>query len=104
MIGVICKHSEREVVEEFFQLFKTPWEFYSDAQSYELVIISRPGFTNVTAKLVVVCGSFATDIDQSFAWARALRDHVPLMFRGNRIPLSGPTLCFEPGNGRIVCS
>jgi hypothetical protein len=104
MIGVICKDSERKVVEEFFQLFKTPWEFYSDAESYDVVIISRPGFTRPNAKLVIVCGPFATDLDQQFARARALRSNVPLVFRGNRIPLSGQTLCFEPGNARVVCS
>ncbi len=27
MIGVVAKTSESEAVAEFFQLFKTPWEF-----------------------------------------------------------------------------
>src|SRR4051812_8766967 len=104
MIGVICKDSERRVVEEFFQLFKTPWEFYSDSESYDVVIITRPGLTNVPAKLVIVAGSFATDLDEKFTRPRSLRADVPLVFRGNRIPLARETLCFEPANARVVCS
>ena len=28
MIGVIADSAEQDVVREFFELFKTPWEFY----------------------------------------------------------------------------
>ena len=28
MIGVIADPAEADVVREFFELFKTPWEFY----------------------------------------------------------------------------
>ena len=28
MIGVIADPAEHDVVREFFELFKTPWEFY----------------------------------------------------------------------------
>ena len=28
MIGVIADPAEHNVVREFFELFKTPWEFY----------------------------------------------------------------------------
>ena len=34
MIGVIAKTHERRAVEEFFELFKTPWEFYCKDQAY----------------------------------------------------------------------
>jgi hypothetical protein len=28
MIGIIANPTEHSVVREFFELFKTPWEFY----------------------------------------------------------------------------
>jgi len=40
MIGVIAQAAERGVVEEFFQLFKTPWEFYREGRSYDVVVVT----------------------------------------------------------------
>ena len=33
MIGVIAKEAHKAVVAEFFQLFKTPWEFWGEQQN-----------------------------------------------------------------------
>ena len=41
MIGVISKDSESAAVREFFQLFKTPWEFYVPGRKYDLAIVTR---------------------------------------------------------------
>ncbi len=38
MIGVIADSAEQEVVREFFELFKTPWEFYRRDRRYEVVL------------------------------------------------------------------
>jgi hypothetical protein len=38
MIGVIVPEGQIEVVREFFELFKTPWEFYEPGRSYEVVL------------------------------------------------------------------
>jgi hypothetical protein len=38
MIGVISKDHEREAVREFFQLFKTPWEFCAPHQCLRFTI------------------------------------------------------------------
>ncbi|MGB6691505.1 MAG: hypothetical protein WBE76_27020 [Terracidiphilus sp.] len=38
MIGVLFKDSEARAVEEFFQLFKTQWEFWTPGRLYDLVI------------------------------------------------------------------
>ena len=35
VIGVMCKADQTAAVEEFFQLFKTPWEFYQPARAYD---------------------------------------------------------------------
>jgi hypothetical protein len=40
MIGILCKNAEQKIVQEFFELFKTPWEFYVPSRSYEVVIAS----------------------------------------------------------------
>jgi len=104
MIAVFCKDSERKVVAEFFELFKTPWEFYEDDQAYDVVVATKPGLPPVTAGLLILCGSFVTESDQQLPRPRSLRAGVPVVFRGNRIPLLHEVLCFEPGNCRVVCS
>ena len=38
MIGVIADPRDHSVVREFFELFKTPWEFYSADRKYEAVL------------------------------------------------------------------
>lgn len=40
MIGVISKNSEVGAVQEFFQLFKTPWEFYVPQHTYDIVVVT----------------------------------------------------------------
>lgn len=64
MIGVISKKNEIEVVEEFFQLFKTPWEFYKDDREYEVVIISKSEcIKKINAKVILVFGYESTNFD-----------------------------------------
>ena len=36
VIGVLSKDSEARAVQEFFQLFKTPWEFWAPGRPYDL--------------------------------------------------------------------
>lgn len=58
MIGVISKEIEVNAVQEFFQLFKTPWEFFAPGRDYD-VIIASSGYTpeNVNAKALIIYSS-----------------------------------------------
>jgi hypothetical protein len=38
VIGVIPKPEQSAVVEEFFELFKTPWEIYRPHHRYDVLI------------------------------------------------------------------
>jgi hypothetical protein len=38
MIGVLSAPSEHPAVREFFELFKTPWEFYARDRTYDVVL------------------------------------------------------------------
>jgi len=42
MIGVIANLTEYGVVCEFFELFKTPWEFYQSNQRYKVLLCTDP--------------------------------------------------------------
>jgi len=41
MIGVIARPEEEPIAREFFELFKTPWEFYRERRRYDVVLSTR---------------------------------------------------------------
>lgn len=53
MIGIVAKANERVAVEEFFQLFKTAWEYCREGQSYDVVITTEDTEAEKNAKLVI---------------------------------------------------
>jgi hypothetical protein len=63
MIGVICEDSQKPFVSEFFQLFKTPWEFYVHSKTYDVVIVTYDIATLPDAKLVMVFSPKMTIFD-----------------------------------------
>lgn len=63
MIGIAVKESEKNIAKEFFELFKTPWEFYTDTRSYDVVISTDHTFPKANANLVIIYGSEKTDFD-----------------------------------------
>lgn len=38
MIGVVVRPAQRGVAQEFFELFKTPWEFYRPEEPYDVIL------------------------------------------------------------------
>jgi hypothetical protein len=53
LIGVISKPTQLEAVEEFLQLFKTPWEFFRPGEAYSVVIATTGEVSNVRTKLLL---------------------------------------------------
>ena len=53
MIGVIADPAEADVVREFFELFKTPWEFYRRDERYDVLLCAGDRPFEGDAKLVV---------------------------------------------------
>ena len=97
MIGVIANQSNEEAVREFFELFKTPWEFYRDGVRYDVVLCQGDyDFDGLAAKLLLIYGSDETSFD--------LRQQVQIksksaggqfLFSATTIPIYGPALRFE---------
>jgi len=63
LIGIISETFEKGIVEEFFELFKTPWEFYHENRCYDVVIATRDYFFNIKTKLLFIYGSNKTQYD-----------------------------------------
>src|SRR4029434_7086801 len=93
MIGVAAKEEEHDVVREFFELFKTPWEFCRRGACYEVVISTDGTRDHQAAKLVMVYNSEATAFDDQTKWLPGSRRRNPMVsFDGDRIPGAG-ALC-----------
>lgn len=63
MIGVICKNSQKSTVEEFFQLFKTPWEFYNGNEQYDVILMTEEYSPLPKSRLFVLFGTTTTNFD-----------------------------------------
>ena len=96
MIGVIAKLDEKPIVEEFFELFKTPWEFYRPGRRYDAVVATADEIPPVETSLLVVYGSGTRSIDaRSEISGCSRRGGVSLDYQGKRLPIYGDLLTFE---------
>jgi hypothetical protein len=99
MIGVVAKAEEQDVVREFFELFKTPWEFRRDGGRYDVLIRTDGAIDHHPAKLVIVYGSQLGPCDRDVDRRAASPRHgTMLSWNGRRIPLYGGCLIF-PSDG-----
>lgn len=103
MIGVIADQSDTAVVEEFFELFKTSWEFYQVGKRYEVLLCAGEHTVPKQAaeRLVVYSGRpIALDSEHHSVVAGARRGRM-LMYRGHSLPVYGDCLKFHDGDGTL---
>jgi hypothetical protein len=96
MIGVIAD-AEHEIVREFFELFKTPWEFYRRGRRYDVLICAGGGRVDETAQLVVFyAGRRAHFDDEHKIQTGSRRTNACIVSnRGSRIAIYGETITFD---------
>ena len=103
MIGVIADQSDAAVVEEFFELFKTPWEFYQVGKRYEVVLCVGEYMLPAQAgeRLVVYSGRpIALDTRHDGVVASARRGRM-LMYKRHSLPVYGECLTFRDGKDTL---
>jgi hypothetical protein len=92
MIGVVAAENDREVIGEFFELFKTPWEPYRPDRRYQVVLIADDdGLSQqVAAEVIVVYGGrrMAIDRDLEIDSSESLRQPI-LLVDGDPLPIYG---------------
>ena len=95
LIGVISKKAEKKIVNEFFELFKTPWEFYQDDRSYDVVITTGDNISEIKAKLVILYGSEKTKFDSdNRIEIRSQKRKSILAYNDRHFPIYGKVLTF----------
>ena len=111
MIGVVARAEELEWVEEFFELFKTPWELATPGKRYSAVLASVGDGDGYDAPLVMVYGSDEREVDrrnrapvQCSAGAASIRwndDRFPLYGRVATFGADGRDTVLHAGSGAV---
>ena len=105
MIGVIADSADHDVAREFFELFKTPWEFYRSDRHYDVVLSAGEGQLDPAAELVLHYAGRRLHIDaaQIIHDGRKGRADCSFSYQGDRIPIYGDAITFpEKGNSRLT--
>jgi hypothetical protein len=98
MIGVALNPAEQDAVAEFFELFKTPWEFHRDDSCYDVLICTCAQVPRNAAKLVLLYSAEVTEPDtESGLLVKSQGGGVMLVYEDKRIPIYGAAATF-PGS------
>jgi hypothetical protein len=103
MIGVLASTSDRPFVEEFFELFKTPWETAAPGRVYP-VLLSADGQPIVTpGTLTVIYGSGETAWDRGnvtgFSTVAAAPAGTAVTWGADRLQIYGSVATFTSSAG-----
>ncbi|MEI7635690.1 MAG: hypothetical protein WCJ37_00155 [Syntrophus sp. (in: bacteria)] len=102
MIGVVSKPAEKEVIEEFFQLFKTPWEFYNPLHQHQYAVLLVAGETppESDASLIVIYASEKLPSDACDVAKQGLPETDAFAVWGNiQMPIYGRSVTFFNPDG-----
>jgi hypothetical protein len=102
LIGVISKENEERTIREFFELFKTPWEFYKENKTYDVVLITCDVPFEVEAALLLIYGSEENSFDRKnkLKLVRA-KNVTTLQCRDLTLPIYREVSAFR-GSERVV--
>jgi hypothetical protein len=103
MIGVLAAADDVAAAQEFFELFKTPWEPAVPGRRYSAVLTTDADSSQFDAAVVIVYSSVA----RSDEWRTARRVEGPteVHWRGSTFPLYGRALVFDSvGAEGATCS
>jgi hypothetical protein len=104
MIGVIFRPEEKAAVEEFFELFKTPWEPFRQGRPYDVLLVASGAVPDVGARFLIIFGSSARDDDKQIgAEAGSKQGNLTLEHAGQLFPVYGDVLTFDETSQERVC-
>jgi hypothetical protein len=99
VIGVFARAGDEPVIHEFFELFKTPWEFFRSGRRYEVVLCNSENAgeqLTANADVVVFYAGRKTEFDSDcrIALSSQLKT-AQLDFGGAILPIYGDAVLFQ---------
>ncbi|HAX97665.1 MAG TPA: hypothetical protein DCY12_01895, partial [Candidatus Atribacteria bacterium] len=102
MIGIIAVDAEKESAMEFFELFKTPWEFYAPGRNYDVIISTLNNVPKVGQRLTILCSSERDQFrNNEEIQIQSTLKSVTLKYADTEIPIYGNLLTFT-GKGQPI--
>lgn len=90
MIGVAASSIDMQIAEEFFELFKTPWERAVPARKYAVVLSTEGTVHDFDAELFLVYGSDEHAVDrESGTIVEQVEGPVEVVWGESRFPIYG---------------
>lgn len=103
MIGVLFRNHQKAMVEEFFELFKTPWEPFREEGTYDVVLTTNPGFPVPSARLVLAFCPEAMPLDDRLGiQIYSCREGGEVEWENSRLPIYGRLATFAENRGHVV--
>ena len=106
MIGLIAKPEDHDVAREFFELFKTPWEFYRPEERYDVMLCVSEEFpvgAVSEAKLTIVYGGQELRCDcEDKIEIGTYRKGGTVFYKGEEFPAYGDVLTFLDDQNNIL--
>lgn len=104
MIGVVAQEGQRASVAEFFELFKTPWEFVRPNRKYDVVLVTAGEIPEANTRLLVVFGSELLVGDTHRGVHKESQVRGGLLHHQNlRLPVYGNMLIFAQSSSGKAC-
>jgi hypothetical protein len=106
VIGVVVHRSHREAVEEFFELFKTPWEHAVPGRKYRAILTADVASAGqYDSDVVLVYNSVVRDAD-AHQVVRRIEGPADIQWRGEAFPVYGNLTMFvsTAGCAGALCS
>ena len=105
MIGVVLRESDLKIAEEFFELFKTPWEQAVPRRKYPVVLSTGGHIEDFEADLFLVYGSGQASVDRK-AGISLEQSNSPadISWKETTVPIYGRHATFDAavGNSTLV--
>jgi peptidoglycan/xylan/chitin deacetylase (PgdA/CDA1 family) len=100
MIGVLSKPHQRPIVTEFFELFKTPWEFAAPGRHYPVAIATTDDIEGLSADMMFVFNTQETSWDSKQGIRPGtVKRAAQFQWQSKAIPLFTGMSTFDPAKG-----
>jgi hypothetical protein len=103
LIGVIVKNNEIKEVKEFFQLFKTSWEFYDDSRKYDAILTTKNIPWELNADFLIVYDSKKQQSDSRYEKSlSSQKNTIELMWNEITVPIYNDLAIFEGNENSVL--
>ena len=89
MIGVITEKCHKYIVNEFFELFKTPWDYYTEGERYNVLLTTKKEMPPSHCALTIIFSSQETEWDINEKISLQMHENPKVRYENIEFPVYG---------------